>query len=39
MTIRRGVSLLCGDHPQAFGNDIRLFGARRGSGETIWDVK
>ena len=33
------LSLLCGDHPQAFGNDIRLFGARRGSGETIWDVK
>jgi len=33
------LSLLCGDHPQAFGNDIRLFGARRGSGETIWDLK
>ncbi len=33
------LSLLCGDHPQAFGNDTRLFGQRRGSGETIWDVK
>ncbi len=33
------LSLLCGDHPQAFGNDVRLFGNRRGTGETIWDVK
>ncbi|MBM3981476.1 MAG: ATP-binding cassette domain-containing protein [Planctomycetes bacterium] len=33
------LSLLCGDHPQAFSNDVRLFGRRRGSGETIWDVK
>jgi len=33
------LSLLCGDHPQAFGNDIRLFGQRRGSGETIWELK
>jgi molybdate transport system ATP-binding protein len=33
------LSLLCGDHPQAYSNDIRLFGHRRGSGESIWDVK
>ena len=33
------LSLLCGDHPQAFANDIRLFGHRRGSGETVWEVK
>ena len=33
------LSLLCGDHPQAFANDIRLFGRRRGGGETIWEVK
>jgi molybdate transport system ATP-binding protein len=33
------LSLLCGDHPQAYANDVRLFGRRRGSGETIWDVK
>lgn len=33
------LSLLCGDHPQAYSNDVRLFGRRRGSGETIWDVK
>jgi molybdate transport system ATP-binding protein len=33
------LSLLCGDHPQAYSNDVRLFGRRRGSGESIWDVK
>lgn len=33
------LALLCGDHPQAFSNDVKLFGARRGTGETIWDVK
>ncbi len=33
------LSLLCGDHPQAYSNDVRLFGRRRGTGETIWDVK
>jgi molybdate transport system ATP-binding protein len=33
------LSLICGDHPQAYSNDIRLFGVRRGSGESIWDVK
>jgi molybdate transport system ATP-binding protein len=33
------LSLLCGDHPQAYANDVRLFGRRRGTGESIWDVK
>jgi molybdate transport system ATP-binding protein len=33
------LSLLCGDHPQAYSNDIRLFGRSRGSGETIWEIK
>jgi molybdate transport system ATP-binding protein len=33
------LSLLCGDHPQAYSNDVSLFGRRRGTGETIWDVK
>ena len=33
------LSLLCGDHPQAYSNDVRLFGRRRGTGESIWDVK
>ena len=33
------LSLICGDHPQAYGNDVAVFGRRRGSGESIWDVK
>ena len=33
------LSLICGDHPQCYGNDLTLFGRRRGSGETIWDIK
>ena len=33
------LSLIAGDHPQAYANDVRLFGRRRGSGESIWDVK
>jgi molybdate transport system ATP-binding protein len=33
------LQLVCGDHPQAYANEIYLFGRRRGSGETIWDVK
>jgi len=31
--------LISGDHPQAYANDIRLFGIQRGSGESIWDIK
>jgi molybdate transport system ATP-binding protein len=33
------LSLLCGDHPQAYSNDVRLFARRRGTGETIWELK
>jgi molybdate transport system ATP-binding protein len=33
------LALICGDHPQAYANDIRLFGQARGSGESIWDLK
>ena len=33
------LSLLTGDHPQAYANDLYLFGKRRGSGESIWDIK
>jgi molybdate transport system ATP-binding protein len=33
------LSLICGDHPQAYANDVSVFGRRRGSGESIWDVK
>lgn len=31
--------LITGDHLQAYANEIYLFGKRRGSGETIWDLK
>src|SRR5262245_22025050 len=33
------LSVICADHPQAYSNDVRLFGQRRGGGESIWDVK
>ncbi|GHE41309.1 ATP-binding cassette domain-containing protein [Sphingobacterium griseoflavum] len=33
------LSLLNGDHPQAYANDIFLFGKKRGTGESIWDIK
>ena len=33
------LSLIDGDNPQAYANSICLFGRRRGSGESIWDLK
>jgi len=33
------LSLVCADNPQGYACDIRLFGHRRGSGESIWDIK
>jgi molybdate transport system ATP-binding protein len=33
------LSLLTGDNPQAYANEIYLFDKKRGSGETIWDIK
>ncbi|HZL19671.1 MAG TPA: ATP-binding cassette domain-containing protein [Polyangia bacterium] len=33
------LEMLTGDHPQAYSNDLYLFGRRRGSGETVWDIK
>jgi len=33
------LSLVNGDNPQAYANKIHLFGQRRGSGESIWDIK
>jgi molybdate transport system ATP-binding protein len=33
------LSLICADHPQAYANELFLFGQRRGSGESIWDIK
>jgi len=33
------LSLINGDHPQSYANELHLFGQRRGSGESIWDIK
>lgn len=33
------LSLITGDNPQAYANEIYLFDRKRGSGESIWDIK
>jgi len=33
------ISLINADNPKAYMNDITLFGIKKGSGETIWDIK
>ncbi|MBD5321841.1 MAG: ATP-binding cassette domain-containing protein [Bacteroides sp.] len=33
------LSMVCGDNPQAYANDIVIFDHKRGSGESIWDIK
>lgn len=33
------LSLVCADNPQSYACRIDLFGHRRGSGESIWDIK
>ncbi|MFD0794405.1 ATP-binding cassette domain-containing protein [Mucilaginibacter litoreus] len=33
------LSLINGDNPQAYANNIVLFDKKRGSGESIWDIK
>jgi len=33
------LEMITGDHPQAYSNDLTLFGRRRGTGETVWDIK
>jgi molybdate transport system ATP-binding protein len=33
------LALVSADHPQAYANDVRLFGRRRGKGESIWEIK
>ena len=33
------LSLVSGDNSQAYANDISLFGIKRGSGESVWDIK
>ncbi|WP_157804949.1 ATP-binding cassette domain-containing protein [Confluentibacter lentus] len=33
------LSMISGDNPKAFLQDITLFGMKKGSGETVWDIK
>jgi len=33
------LSLITADNPQAYANEIYLFDKKRGSGESIWDIK
>ncbi len=33
------LALINADHPQAYANDMTLFGRKRGTGESIWDIK
>ena len=33
------LSLVCADNPQAYACNIELFGHRRGTGESIWQIK
>lgn len=33
------LSLITGDNPKGYGQDLILFGKRKGSGETVWSIK
>jgi molybdate transport system ATP-binding protein len=33
------LGFVTGDHPKAYASDLFLFGKKRGSGESIWDIK
>jgi molybdate transport system ATP-binding protein len=33
------LSLILGDNPQAYANHVRVFGRRRGDGESVWALK
>lgn len=33
------LSLVCADNPQSYACDINLFGRKRGTGESIWEIK
>jgi len=33
------LSIILGDNLQAYANEVYLFGKKRGSGESIWDIK
>lgn len=33
------MELITGDNPQLYANEIYLFGRKRGTGESVWDIK
>ena len=33
------LQMITGDHPKCYANDLTIFGRRRGSGESIWELK
>jgi molybdate transport system ATP-binding protein len=33
------ITMISGDNPKAYGQNMILFGRKKGSGETIWDIK
>lgn len=33
------LQMITGDNPLCYRNDLRVFGMKRGSGESIWDIK
>ena len=33
------LSLITGDNPKGFGQNLFLFGRKKGSGESVWDIK
>ena len=33
------LSLISGDNPKAYGQDITLFGIKKGGGESVWELK
>ncbi|MFA9191664.1 ATP-binding cassette domain-containing protein [Flavobacterium sp. FZUC8N2.13] len=33
------LSLINGDSPKGYGQDLHLFGYKKGSGESVWDIK
>jgi molybdate transport system ATP-binding protein len=33
------LSMITGDNPKAYGQDLTLFGRKKGSGETVWEIK
>lgn len=33
------VGIIIGDNPKGYGQDLYLFGRKKGSGESVWDIK